>query len=201
MEPTAYYYFFSTTAQVIAAFAALTAIFIQFKINSISSYLLGDGLSVLRNIKTNPKAPGYDFKEITQQKIDRLDDAVNRKSLNEIFNVINFIAKLEGGKKPDDKRDNNIRGLNNKFKQKLNMLLFLRSATIISIVVASIAIYFALIYITKVDEFIKDGTIDNHQQTVLVLTFFSIGITAFGAIISMVEWNNISNLIKNLRKR
>lgn len=87
------YYFFSTLAQVIAAATALVAVLVHFRISVLRDFLVGDGESVLNMKKRYGNQRGYDL--LTEKNTDRLEDAVDRKDIYGIKEIIKELARLE----------------------------------------------------------------------------------------------------------
>jgi len=88
------YYFFSTLAQVIAAATALIAVLVHFRISALRDFLIGDGESVL--IRKKNKEQGYEL--LSETNKDRLQDAVYRKDISGIKEILNELATLEKDK-------------------------------------------------------------------------------------------------------
>jgi membrane glycosyltransferase len=102
MNPNTLYYTLSAMPQVIGAIGAILATFTFFRIANLREYLVGDGKSVLNRWDET----GYCFpdpQENLRQK-KRLIDAIARRSIPEIKNVIfrlQEIEKKEGFTKKD----------------------------------------------------------------------------------------------------
>jgi len=93
MESTTLYYAFSAMPQVIGTIAAIMATFTFFRISNLHEYLIGDGRSVL----SRQDEIGYKFPDLNEHQLQygRMRDAVDRKSVPEIKNVISRLQELE----------------------------------------------------------------------------------------------------------
>ena len=87
------YYFFSTLAQVIAAATALIALLVHFRISALKDFLVGEGESILNMKNRYGDQRGYDL--LTEKNRDRLEDAVDRKDIYGIKEIIKELSKLE----------------------------------------------------------------------------------------------------------
>jgi len=85
------YYFTSTIAQVLAATSALLAIFIQFRINEVKKFLIGEGSSVYRRKLDNHK--GYEI--LGKLHIFRLSDSIGREDIDGIEEIIKVLRDNE----------------------------------------------------------------------------------------------------------
>ncbi len=145
MEPTSLYYFFSTIAQVLAAISALLAIFTQFKISEITTFLVGDGEATYNRMMN--KEEGYRLPGIFFDKkfADRLRDAIARKSILGILEAISALADEE--KEEGKNETTNPRGtqfLKRRFEKKQTQISDLRTLTKNSISIAFIAIFISI---------------------------------------------------------
>src|ERR1022692_624633 len=94
METTTLYYFFSTTAQVLAAISALLPVFTHFKITEIKESIIGDGIATLN--RWEKPENGYPPPIMDSNNyFERLEDSVGRKSINGIHDVIKKLAEFE----------------------------------------------------------------------------------------------------------
>lgn len=91
MEPTTLYYTFSTIPQVIAAATAILAAFMFVRLNSIKDLLVGDGKALLDRYHKGE----YKEYDIENLYIGRLNDAINRKTINQIKEVLNIFREKE----------------------------------------------------------------------------------------------------------
>lgn len=136
------YYFFSTIAQILAAISALLAVFTHFKINEIKEFLVGDGMATLKRMCA--KTTGYFFVDEEDHKkyFERLRDAVHRKSILGILEVIELLSKYE----KDEgftllERKRGLQYLEIRFKGRQTQISKIKSLTKKSIIAAFIAIF------------------------------------------------------------
>ncbi len=86
------YYSFSTIAQVLAATTALSGAFAFFRINKVNELLVGTGQVVYDRLGEK----GYEFRRGEEKKYkDRLRDALNRKNIGGIREVIKVLRDIE----------------------------------------------------------------------------------------------------------
>ena len=155
METTTLYYYFSTIAQVMAAISALLAVFAHFKINEIKEFLVGDGKATLERMSLTEK--GYnlgtpDFKKYH----DRLRDAIGRKSIKGIFEVIKILATNAINK--GETAENSPRGfqyLESRFSGRIKQISEIKTLTKTSIILSFIAIFISIISLVLVEILIK----------------------------------------------
>ena len=83
------HYILSAMAQVLAAIAAVLAAFLFFRLSEIKKLLIGDGRSAVRRKGTE----GYNY--LKGLLFDRLNDAVERESIDEIKEVFIELANHE----------------------------------------------------------------------------------------------------------
>lgn len=180
MEPQSLYYYFSTTAQVLAAIAALLAIFTQFKINEIKDFLIGDGQAVYQRMGL--KEDGYDLPHGYNKYYKRLRDAVGRKSIFGILEVIEILANYEMELGRNLKT--NPTGLNfikNHINSRISQIRLIKKITKKAVIISSIAIEISLMSLI----FVKFIAVMDIIAWILViitltLTFVSILITISG---------------------
>lgn len=91
LTQTTLYYFFSTLAQVIAAAVALIAVLVHFRILALRDFLVGDGQAII--FAKDENRAGYDILDDTN--LARLKDAVWRKDIGGIKNVLTWLAQFE----------------------------------------------------------------------------------------------------------
>lgn len=138
------YYFFSTIAQVLAATTALVSIVLQFRVNSLKKFLLGDGQALYK--RWEDKESGY----ISNTKeLKRLRDAIYREDYDGIKTAIEFLAKTDNGE-----NDNGFKGLSSKFSTKLEEIIEL-IGIIKDVVKWSVATIVISLIILAVIDFIK----------------------------------------------
>jgi len=153
MTPTTLYYFFSTTAQVMAAISALLAIFTQFKITGIKVFLLGDGKAIFERMAK--KEEGFVL-EHHERYLNRLRDSLFRESITGILQVLELLASTEQDK--GKTIESNPRGLQNleaRFKERINQLDRIKLLTKRTIVSAIVAIFLSLFFILFVEKLIS----------------------------------------------
>ena len=155
MEQNSLYYFFSTVAQVLAAIAALLAIFTQFKITDITAYLIGDGEATLKRMEK--KEAGYIMPSADDEKkyLDRLRDAISRKSILGILEVIRILSAHEVQQGKHETRSRGLYFLKIRFENKKTQISNLKSLTKKSIAIAFIAIFISLVLLVFV-QYLKD---------------------------------------------
>lgn len=152
MKANTLYYFFSTIAQVFAAISALLAVFTHFKINEIKDFLVGDGTATFERMKINEE--GYVLPKETEHKLylGRLRDAVARKSILGILDVIKILAQNE--RKQGKDLNSNPRGLQyleKRFEERRSQFEKIKSWTKKSIILAFIVISISLISLVIVE--------------------------------------------------
>lgn len=93
MHSNTLYYTFNAMPQVLAAIAAIIGAFTHFRINNLKEYLIGDGKSVL----SRWGEIGYKFpnEQDNEKQKKRMIDAVERKSIPEIKDVIRLLRDIE----------------------------------------------------------------------------------------------------------
>lgn len=158
---TSLYYFLSTLAQVLAAAMAIIAVFIQFRINSLSRFLVGDGKSLLKRWGTYRRTLG-----ISSTHKSRLRDSIDRESLDGINEVVDKLAKKarENGETLE-KKPNGLLFAQKRFKQTRSDLEDLISKSkkafkfsLITAAVSTISILFVnALSITKVATLVLIG--------------------------------------------
>ncbi len=152
MESNTLYYFFSTVAQVMAAISALLAVFTHFKVNEIKDFLVGDGEATYKRMKS--KRTGYTLPDEVQhgKYLRRLGDAVGRKSILGILEVLNLLAKYES--EAGRTVQTNPRGLQYlelRFAQRMKQMMYIKYLTKRSVLSAFISIFIAMISILFVE--------------------------------------------------
>ncbi|HTB31468.1 MAG TPA: hypothetical protein VK808_05540 [Bacteroidia bacterium] len=153
MEPTTLYYFYSTTAQVLAAISGLLAVFTFFKIAEVKELLIGDGMAALN--RWEEKEDGYPPFEDNIKDFKRLRDAVGRKSIEEIKKVIKILAEYEIQKgRSLDAYPNGFQSLEIRYKKKIAQIDEIKSLTKDAIAFAFFSIVTSLISIILVEKLI-----------------------------------------------
>jgi hypothetical protein len=150
MSPSTLYYLFSTVAQVLAATSALLAVIVQFKINEIKEFLVGDGISTLERM--NNKEKGYDLDVNYKKYHDRLRDSVSRKSLIGILEVITVLS--DAAQKRNETLKSNPRGLHYlelRYRQRLDQISKIKFYTKTSIASSFATIIASIILLSLVD--------------------------------------------------
>lgn len=135
------YYFFSTIAQVLAATIALISIVLQFRINSIKKFLLGDGQALYKRWEDGE--PGY---KKNDKKLKQLRDAIYREDYNGIQKTIEFLAEED-----DSQNSNGFNGLRNKFSIKRQEIIDLKTSIIDVVKLSVITIVISLIMLSIID--------------------------------------------------
>lgn len=187
MEPTTLYYFFSTVAQVLAGISALLAIFTQFKINEIKEFLVGDGKSTYNRMYN--KEDGYDLKKNYKTYLDRLRDAIDRKSILGILEVIEKLAdyEIELGRS----LETNPRGLiflKDQFNLRILRIKRIKNLTKKSIFIASLTILMSLVSLTFVECIVDSFYLSwGIILTTISLTIFTLIFTVQGVFAGFEE--------------
>ncbi len=152
MTQTTLYYYFSTTAQVMAAISALLVIFTQFKMNGIKIFLLGDGKAVLERMEK--KEGGFEL-EHHDRYLNRLKDAIFRESISGIIEVIELLARSEQEKgKTIESNPRGLQYLEFRVKKRIDQLKKIKILTKLAIISAIVSIFLSLIFMLLVEEMI-----------------------------------------------
>jgi len=88
MDNDTFYYTLSTIPQVLAAVSAVIAAFIHFRLRDIQNLLIGEGQTAYDRREN----PGYCLNNTYTQ---RLRDAINRKNIHEIDEVLRILRDQE----------------------------------------------------------------------------------------------------------
>lgn len=161
IQENSLYYFFSTVAQVLAATSALLAIFSQFKISELNNFLIGDGKATFERM--NKKETGYTFidEAIHNINLNILRDAIGRRSIFGIFEIINLLSIQEFNEKITiADRPRGLQYLEKRFIERKSLVREIKSLTKKSIITAFITIFISIISLIFVEK--------------IVLTFISI---------------------------
>jgi len=173
MQANSLYYYFSTTAQVLAAISALLAVFTQFKISEIKDFLIGDGIATLERMKL--QEAGYHLETDSKKHTDHLRDSVGRKSIMGILEVLEVLSKNErDAGKTLASNPRGLQHLEKRFKANLSQLNKIQSLTKKSIVLAFIAIFISLVSLVFVEHLKNYRTVNLTIITcVFVIAFLS----------------------------
>jgi hypothetical protein len=146
MTENSLYYLFSTIAQVLAALSGLLAVFFHFKTSEMKDYLIGDGLATFERMKR--KDIGYSLNIDETKYVDRLRDALGRKNLKGIMEIIDFLAASENKEGHTlATRPRGLQYLQKQFRGNLRLLNHIKSITKQSI---GFAFFTILISITSI---------------------------------------------------
>ncbi len=181
METNSFYYFFSTVAQVLAAITALLAIFAQFKIGELTSYLIGDGEATLKRMEKGDI--GYLLPNTDEETkwFGRLRDAIGRKSLLGILESLEMLSNHETQQGKDKERPRGLTYLKIRFVKKNKQLTDLKTLTQRSIILSFIAIIISLICLPFAKYLNEHTNIGYTSLTIVfLLTFLSIIFTIKG---------------------
>ena len=93
MDIQSFYYFHSTTAQVLASVSALLAVFTHYKVSEIKEFLVGDGKATYERVKN--KDVGYVFLDEHEKHQNRFRDSIGRRSIVGIKKEVKVLAEQE----------------------------------------------------------------------------------------------------------
>lgn len=182
MEPTTLYYFFSTVAQVMAAISALLAIFTQFKLSELNAFLIGDGMATYKRMSDEDE--GYQLTDTLEHKahLDRLRDALSRRSILGILKVIDILAINEGNQgKNETTNPRGLQYLKRRFEERILRIVKIKSLIKTSIIIAFTAIIISLISLAIVQNIKnKPCVVGILIVLILILSILSIAYTIWG---------------------
>lgn len=90
MDENTLYYFFSSIAQVLAATTSLIVIILQYLLDGLKRYLIGDGQATY--YRENEQEGGD---RLDKKYLDRLRDSIEREDLNGIDAVLKQLNDKE----------------------------------------------------------------------------------------------------------
>lgn len=147
MDIQSFYYFHSTTAQVLASVSALLAVFTHYKVNEIKEFLIGDGKATFERMRAK-ESDGYTIANENEHKKqqDRLRDSIERRSILGIKKVIELLAKKEkdAGDRTPSSHPTGLQALEIGFKIRVTQKEKLKRYTKRSLVWALIGVIFSL---------------------------------------------------------
>lgn len=107
MEANTLYYTLSAMPQVIGAIAAIIIALTHLRIANLTEYLIGEGRAVLD--RWEAREPGYTLPKDGEKYRKRLRDAIHRRIIPEIKQVIYLLSENE--KKEDHPKEDRCAGL------------------------------------------------------------------------------------------
>ncbi len=115
------YYFFSTAAQVLASTTALISIVLQFKLNSLKRFLIGDGQAVYNRAIANE----YKNNPLNNQQLGRLRDSIEREDIEGIDAVLKTLQDKEEEESPNGFKSlyKRFTKMNNETKELGNIII------------------------------------------------------------------------------
>ena len=171
MTPTTLYYFFSTTAQVMAAISALLAIFTQFKMNGIKKFLLGDGKAIYERMLK--KEEGFEL-EHHERYINRLKDALFRESITGILQILELLARAEHDNgKTIESNPRGLQYLEIRVRDRINQLKKIKLFTKMAIITSIVAIFLSLLFILFVEKMISNNCLIWESIVITLITSIS----------------------------
>jgi len=191
MDTNTLYYTFSTIPQILAAAIAILAAFMHFRLISIKDLLIGDGKSAQDRLGQK----GY---ILNDKYSDRLRDGINRKSIGEVKEVLNKLAKTE--KEENYTKNNRPTGLQylyeDRFCRTERHYNFLRISSLITFGVVSFTLIISLICLSQVDCLIQMDNYIFWTNLNIGLFCLSIGLIFFLVIISSLQNTTYENIKK-----
>lgn len=166
------YYFFSTVAQVLAATSALSAIFIQVKINAIKKFLVGTGKAMLNRIGFNEEG----YRELESIHKLRLRDSVDKEDLDGVEDILGILTKkeIEKGIKKEN-HPTGFQGINEKYVNQKELIESLNKLMKVAILYSLITIFASVICLGLVD-LINDNLFSTIASTVVILFLITISL-------------------------
>lgn len=146
MDIQSFYYFHSTTAQVLASVSALLAVFTHYKVSEIKEFLIGDGKATFERMSTK-ESDGYKIANENERKKqqDRLRDSIERRSILGIKKVINLLAEQEGKiGRTIESNPTGLQALYRGFELRDAQINNIKKYTKRSLVLALIGVFFSL---------------------------------------------------------
>lgn len=192
METNTFYYTLSTIPQVLAATTAILGAFMHYRLSSLRELLIGDGKSALNRLGD----PGYKLDE-TYTK--RLKDAIDRKNISEIKEVMKRLRDIEVDidKKTLSERPKGLRFLYEKrFYRTNNYRKLIKKLTGWIIGISLLTIIFSVIFLSMTDCIFQKGYQYCIQNCNLVLFVISLLSTFALVVASLTEQTTYENLKK-----
>ncbi len=173
------YYTFSTNAQVLGALVAILAAFVHFRIIRLETYLIGDGKAILHRWENYWKEyrENWDITpEIEKTLKERLEDAIDRKSINEIEDALKNLKWLEEKTEQKNVRNSLSYLIEKWFLGTKKQIKDLKNLTIFVVVLAIFTISMSIVFLSMVD---KLATCEFSSLISLVINLFFTIITLF----------------------
>lgn len=147
MSENTLYYFFSSIAQVLAALTTLIVIILQFRLDGLKRYLIGDGHATYN--RAIAKEKGHSLDTIN---LDRLRDSLGREDLDGIeavLMVLHDTEKAEG--ETTDTRPRGLQFLYMRFKKMRSEITLLKEKITQIIQISLLTIILSIGVISTVD--------------------------------------------------
>lgn len=147
MDIQSFYYFHSTTAQVLASVSALLAVFTHYKVNEIKEFLIGDGKATFERM-SRKESPGYTIRDDSEHKTqqDRLRDSIERKTIIGIREVVKLLAVQEqDGGRTIESNPTGLQALYRGFEIRVAQINNIKKYTKRSLVCALIGVMISLL--------------------------------------------------------
>ena len=191
MSNTTLYYLFSTIAQTLAAISALLAVFTHFKINEIKEFLVGDGKAVFERMKL--EEDGHVLPNNNDKFLNRLRDAIGRKSIHGIFEVIELLAKYEKQQGKDEQTNpRGLQYLEKRFIGRVNQISKIKTLTKTSILIAFFAIFISIVALIFVEQIICNCYLNTITIFLtLIATIFSMIYTIVGIYVGLKDQEDV----------
>ncbi|HZW63901.1 MAG TPA: hypothetical protein VFF15_09690 [Flavobacteriaceae bacterium] len=181
MNDDTLYYTLSTIPQVLAAFMAIAIAFLFFRIAQIKDFLIGDGITSYDRIKLNE--PGHS--ELGDKYNDRLRDAISRKNIDEIDEILRMLKdkEIEQGYNLINRPNGLQYNYDSRFVPTKNFMSRVLKWTICLLILSTISILASLISLGAFDQIKKCGTLELFLwSNVILFTFCLIGFVIVIAI-------------------
>jgi hypothetical protein len=156
MEANTLYYTLSAMPQVIGAVAAIIIAFSNLRIANLREYLIGDGRSVLD--RWEAREPGYTLPKDGEKQRKRLRDALHRRIIPEIKQVIFLLSENE--KNEDHPKKEKPAGLQYVYKRFLETdrhIADLKLWTLIVIAFSFFSIIASIVSLASTDAIISSA--------------------------------------------
>lgn len=176
------YYFFSTVAQLLAATMAILSVVLQFRINEIRKFLIGDGEATYNRILAAES--GY----VLQDKYkNRLRDSLGREDIEGIQSVLLILKDNEvSDGKTLENRPRGLQYLYNRYSKMKDEMNEIKTLMTKVIVISLISILLSLIALGLIDHFKCYNSFSlTAVGTIFVLTGWSLFMTYRGIKIGM----------------
>lgn len=151
MDMDPFLYFFSASAQVLAAISALLAVLSQFKLNELREFLVGDGVTILSRWDSER----YDYHSIANyldrptRTQNRLRDSCERKNVERIYESI-LELKVAQEKSQIINNETGFNHVEQRYRLVMKQFFYLESSVRRIVVVGSIGILLSLLSILAI---------------------------------------------------